>query len=190
MKGHRLVFLRLTLCVLVAAIAGCDKAKQNRATSQESSQSGVQTGSLGRTQLPDGKIAESAKHACVRSVEARVFRSQGAASQIGEETSKNIDAVIAQQAGKPVLWVRIDVNINELFALLRQQDPPIDSFDKGDFYGVAGTTRLAPAAPNGIVEVVDYTRYLQQDLIFPVSEDLKGLDVAIRGIPLVKYSFR
>jgi hypothetical protein len=171
------VFTKLAVLALLISltIAGGCGQKENSAAIQK--------------KITEGAIKLRAKHNCVRKAKARIFLSKESAQGLEEDVKQAVDLVLGQQPNRPVLWVHLDINVNNLFDLLHKQNSAMESFKKGDFLGIAGNEKLIPVALNGLVEVNGLNHFLQQDLIFQLPENVRRVSVVIDQVSLVEFSF-
>ncbi len=140
--------------------------------------------------LTEGKFPPSTKHVSVADAEARVVLSQLTDTNVTENARSAVDNVFSQHPGGPVVLVHLRLSGDEqLWKSLREKNPGLTRFSEQDYYGLVDGVRTDPLVPQGITEVINGNNFVQQDIVFPVSDHVKELDVVLKGVSLAKFSF-
>lgn len=77
----------------------------------------------------------------------------------------------------------------QLWKSLREKNPGLTRFSEQDYYGLVDGVRTDPLVPQGISEVIDGNNFVQQDIVFSVTNQVKVLDVLLKGVSLAKFTF-
>lgn len=185
-------YIILILLLVAAVVIGCTKkgsnGTQNSKNTMPTNAKDAQMVQGPKKILVEGDIHPLVKHDCIRRIDAQIFLSKPIRQDFDEETKKTIEAVLTSDQTRPVFWVRMNININDLFTLLREQDPTTEGFTKDDFLVLVDKAKLTPIAPNGIIEVKGLNRFLRQDLILHLSPDISDIEVVIGPVSLAKFT--
>lgn len=186
------VFIMMILLGVVVGLAGCENKDSNGARNSQDAPLPVtqekEKTEAHKTRIAEGKLQPLSKHDCVRQIEGEVFLSKPTEKPIDQETKTAIESALAGEQKGPVVWVRLNINVANLIKALRENDQTVKGFRKEDFLGLVGKTKTTPIAPNGVVEVSGLDRFLRQDLIFQVPEDMSDIEVIIGPVSLGKFS--
>ena len=185
-------YIALILLSVAVVVTGCTKkdsdGTQNSKDTTPTNANEKKTTQALRKILVEGNLQPLVKHDCIRWIEAQVLLSKPIRQNVDEETKKAIEAALSGNQIRPVLWVRLNINLNDLVKLLREHDPTIEDFKKDDFLVLVDKVKLTPIAPNGIVEVEGLNRFLRQDLILHLSPDISDIEVVIGPVSLAKFT--
>lgn len=174
------------------ALAGCSERDSNSAVNSDAArwQGGqeAETTEPHETRLTEGRLEPLYKHGCLRQIDGHLFLSKPTGDHVDEEAMQAIESSLKGMHKWPVVWVRLSINVDGLIEELSEHDENVDGFGKDDFLALVGKEKVTPIAPNGMVEVNGLNRFLQQDLIFQVSEDVSDVEVVIARVSLAKFS--
>lgn len=169
------------------AFAGCGKKDSNGPAGSPTTRPSGDTSQAAPRKLAEGTLEAVSQHECVRRAEARVVRSRPTVEGVREDTLKAIASMLDERPGSPVLWVRLNVEVDPLIEGLRADDPSITGFKMDEFFGRVDGAKVIPVAPQGVVEVNGLHRFLDQDLLLAVPESAGDADVAIGSVSLARF---
>jgi hypothetical protein len=184
-------FFIIMMLTIIVSTMGCSKKDENISgiSQREPQSTGKEKQKIEASEkrIKEGRIQYVSKQNCVRETKGYIFLSKPTTLDIEKSVKEAIDSAFSKQASKPVLWVQLIINISELFGLLREQDPNLESFNKDDFIGLVSGKKLIPIASTGIIEVRDGIKSLKQDILFSLPEALSDLEIVIGRVSLVKF---
>ena len=140
--------------------------------------------------LTEGKYPPSSKHVSVVDAEARVVRSKLTDTNVAENARSAVDNAFSRHPGSPVVLIHLGLSGDEqLWKSLQEKNPGLPRFSEQDYYVFVDGVRTDPLVPQGISEVIDGNNFVRQDIVFPVSDHVKELDVLLKGVSLAKFTF-
>ena len=139
--------------------------------------------------LTEGNYAPSAKHLSVLDAEARVLRSELADTNVVEKSRNVVKDVLSRYPGRPVAFVHLRMSYDQLSKSLVEKNPALTQISGQDYYGLVDGSRVKPVVPDGVMDVNGLKMFIRQDIVFPVPDHMRQLEVFLDGISLSKFVF-